>query len=63
MTSFLIIFAFVLGFILGIIERKTDNLSIKLPERKVKPEGEILKTPSVEELEKEEAKVFYSSIK
>lgn len=66
MIALLVIIAFVVGFFVGVFERKIDRLKIntqtvtRIFEKQ--SNSEVLVTPSQEELDKEEAVEFYEKI-
>jgi len=58
MTGFLCIISFILGFTLGVFERKVDRLKINRP-KTGKSLAEIINTPDQDQLDKESNKEFY----
>lgn len=73
MSAFIVIIAFAVGFLLGVVERKVDNVQVRIEPKKMvkkviqalKPESksEVLITPSDADYEKEQSKEFYAKMR
>ena len=64
MSAFFIIVSFVIGFFVGVFERRVEGVKIKNPIKKSEsPQAEILHTPDPEEVKKQSDKEFYDAIK
>lgn len=73
MTTFLILLAFVIGFFIGVFERKIDRVKVtqatirkmlpKFVQPLVEEQSEVLRTPTDEEYEEEQNKEFSRKIK